>query len=372
MEPRGEGSTAAWLHGIAANVTGHWRRERYAERRATSRLAIRERGVTEDPSSDIIERADATRFRERFSRASKLLTNDQRQALAMRVLDDASYEDIASATGATTATARARVSRGLRTFALVAGVAVFVLLMAGVATAAVSAVADLLWDREQPVVVPTAQEVADWPTIPIVGAKTTQGALFSVKIGDVPLGGSRPGAGGRGRILHPSVGTYIVEIPMTSATRNVIPSVDLQIYDRSTRADLMLPDPETGARLGFADDPYDVTQGDGPGVFRMPIRVRSYGPVGDDGMQCLRGRYAEQVAGPMPAMTSRAAIHAALDECRMIPGVMPELDIEETKRMGDEDMLSFKRNAGVPVDVTSDMELAVNISILEIISLTTP
>jgi hypothetical protein len=35
-------------------------------------------------------------------------------------------------------------------------------------------------------------------------------------------------------------------------------------------------------------------------------------------------------------------------------------------------MLSVKRNAGVPVDVTSDMELAVNISILEIISLTTP
>lgn len=364
--PRGEGSLEAWLHGIAANVTGHWHRERTAQLSATRRLASRERGVTEDPASEIIDRTDAVRLRERFSRASEVLTGDQRQAVAMRVLDDATYEEIAAATGATTATARARVSRGLRTLALIVGVSALLLVATAAASAAISAIAELVWPREQPAQVPTAADVAAWDPLPIEGMITSTGAMFSATIRDMATGEVRPAAAGRGRILHPAVGTYLVEIPaLSSDVSDVIPSMDMQVYDHATSADLTLPDPVTGARLAVAPDAPEVVRRGSAAVVRLPIHVRRFGEVGAAGMRCMRARYKARHPNADDPMATRSALLGSVNDCRMVPGVMPEIDIGATKRFGDGSDVLDER-AGTPVDLPAGAELAVNVSITEL------
>ena len=83
---------AGWLYGIARHQLSGWYRRGAVERRAMRRLGIERRDL------------DA-------------LGGGAREAVRLRVVDERSYRDISAALGVSEQTARARVSRGLRTLA---------------------------------------------------------------------------------------------------------------------------------------------------------------------------------------------------------------------------------------------------------------
>jgi RNA polymerase sigma factor (sigma-70 family) len=104
---------AAWLFRIAANkLNAHFRRGA-SERRATERLASQLRPLTE-PELAVIGRLAEAGDEPELDFALDGLSEDQRRALALRVIDERSYHEVSQELGVSEPTARARVSRGLR------------------------------------------------------------------------------------------------------------------------------------------------------------------------------------------------------------------------------------------------------------------
>lgn len=104
------GSAGPWLAGIARNVLLASVRRGRLERGACKRLGVRDRidrpGAAEPvPGEGWIEGLDA---------AMAALSDDQREAIRLRVVEDMTYEDAAARLDATPQAVRARVSRGLR------------------------------------------------------------------------------------------------------------------------------------------------------------------------------------------------------------------------------------------------------------------
>ncbi len=104
---------AAWLFRIATNkLNAHYRRGA-SERRATQRLASQLRALTQPELAAIGRLADAAGGPD-LALAFDGLSEDQRRALALRVIDERSYHEVSEELGVSEPTARARVSRGLR------------------------------------------------------------------------------------------------------------------------------------------------------------------------------------------------------------------------------------------------------------------
>jgi RNA polymerase sigma factor (sigma-70 family) len=114
---RGEhaGSGAAWLMGIAHNLLRGWYRDRKVASTARERLGIPVRSYETLDEDAITMRLDAGPLRDDLLRALEALPDEQREAVALRVLHERSYDEVAVALGCTAATARQRVFRGLRT-----------------------------------------------------------------------------------------------------------------------------------------------------------------------------------------------------------------------------------------------------------------
>ena len=105
------GAPETWLLGIAAHKLADAQRRGHVERRAQRRLGLPAIEWTDDdlarvtplgaghPVADLLEQLPA----------------DQRAAVRARVVDERSYEDVASRLGVSEAAARKRVSRGLAT-----------------------------------------------------------------------------------------------------------------------------------------------------------------------------------------------------------------------------------------------------------------
>jgi RNA polymerase sigma factor (sigma-70 family) len=111
---RHAGSGAAWLMGIAHNLLRGWYRERRVADAARRRAGVPVRHY-EWPDDDAVDaRLTAGPLREDLLRALAALPGEQRDAVALRVLHERSYEEVALALGCTPATARQRVFRGLR------------------------------------------------------------------------------------------------------------------------------------------------------------------------------------------------------------------------------------------------------------------
>src|ERR1700677_4486635 len=111
---RGEGerSGVAWLYGIARNLLRqHYRRGRLesAARRRLGMAAI----VSYDDTDEIAYRLDARELGPAVREAFAELTPDQQAAIAYRVIDQLSYEELASRLDCSAITARSRVFRGL-------------------------------------------------------------------------------------------------------------------------------------------------------------------------------------------------------------------------------------------------------------------
>jgi RNA polymerase sigma-70 factor (ECF subfamily) len=107
----------AWLFTIARRqLSGYLRRGR-VERRALRRLGIRTPMVHHDDVAEIEQAAGLASVRKVLGNELAALSGSQREALRLRIVEELPYSDVARELGVSEATARARVSRGLRALA---------------------------------------------------------------------------------------------------------------------------------------------------------------------------------------------------------------------------------------------------------------
>lgn len=106
-----DGSLWPWLATTGRNLVRDWQRRGAVDARARRRLGLAFAG---DESGDALARVDGVRLRGKLLLALGRLPDDQRLAVAARIVDELDYAEIAAAGGASEPTVRQRVSRGLR------------------------------------------------------------------------------------------------------------------------------------------------------------------------------------------------------------------------------------------------------------------
>lgn len=116
---RGEGgdSAVAWLYGIARHQFHNWLRRARVERKALAQLGLEPPVLTDAELERIDELAGIATLRAEVSASLADLSPGLRSAVRLRVVEERSYPEIAAALGVSEQTARARVSRALRTLA---------------------------------------------------------------------------------------------------------------------------------------------------------------------------------------------------------------------------------------------------------------
>jgi RNA polymerase sigma-70 factor (ECF subfamily) len=112
---RHPGSGAAWLMGIARNLLRGWYRGNRVASAARERMGIPVRSYETLDEEAIDSRLSAGPLRADLLRALEALPGEQREAVALRVIHERSYDEVAVALECTPATARQRVFRGLQT-----------------------------------------------------------------------------------------------------------------------------------------------------------------------------------------------------------------------------------------------------------------
>jgi RNA polymerase sigma-70 factor (ECF subfamily) len=113
----GEREAAAWVWGIARNVLGEFFKRGRVERKALRRLGLEPPAMTSDEIERIEQLAGVEELRSAVATALAALAAEQREALRLRVVEELDYPVVARRLGVSEATARARVSRGLRRLA---------------------------------------------------------------------------------------------------------------------------------------------------------------------------------------------------------------------------------------------------------------
>jgi RNA polymerase sigma-70 factor (ECF subfamily) len=113
---QGLGATG-WLYGIARHQLSRYFRRGSVDSRARRRLGMPEREVTPEDYDRIEELVDFERVGRAIGQAFSVLSEDQREALTLRVVEGRPYREVAEALRCTEETARARVSRGLKRLA---------------------------------------------------------------------------------------------------------------------------------------------------------------------------------------------------------------------------------------------------------------
>ena len=108
-------AAAAWLFGIARHRLSDYFRRGHVERRALGRLGVERRPLTNVEYDRIEELAASEHLRRVVAGELAALPVDQREAVRLRVVEERPYEDLARSLGISEQTARARVSRALRT-----------------------------------------------------------------------------------------------------------------------------------------------------------------------------------------------------------------------------------------------------------------
>jgi RNA polymerase sigma factor (sigma-70 family) len=114
LRGRSEEEVRGWLFTVARRQVSRYLRRARVERRAVERLGVRVPLVYEDDLAAIEARAGLAALRAALGAELARLSEDQRVALQLRVVEDRSYPDVARVLGVSEQAARARVSRGLR------------------------------------------------------------------------------------------------------------------------------------------------------------------------------------------------------------------------------------------------------------------
>jgi len=108
------GEPGGWLFGIAKNKHRRYARRGAVETRGRQRMELFLPRLSDDALVEIEESIDLDAVRRRLEPAIEALPDTLRDAVRLRCLDVCDYDEIASQLGIRPATARKRVSRGLR------------------------------------------------------------------------------------------------------------------------------------------------------------------------------------------------------------------------------------------------------------------
>lgn len=111
FRPRGEGSSVAWLYGIAHNVLRASVRRGVVDEQARAALSLPPVQL-DNESSDVIERLGGA---EQIRAALGHLPESQREAVLAHVVREQGYAEMAAELRCSEAVVRKRVSRGLNT-----------------------------------------------------------------------------------------------------------------------------------------------------------------------------------------------------------------------------------------------------------------
>lgn len=114
---RTEDDRAAWLYAIARNQLAGYLRRGYAEQRTVRKLGIERPPVDDALLADVERRCGLDDVRSELSRALATLSDETRRAVALRVVDELPYTQVADRLSISEVAARARVSRGLQSLA---------------------------------------------------------------------------------------------------------------------------------------------------------------------------------------------------------------------------------------------------------------
>ncbi len=109
----GDGSAGAWLHGIARNLVRDGRRRGAIETRARRRLGL-PLGSELSAFGEAEDRVDASSDFAVLAPLVAELSDDQRNALELRVVEELDYAEIAERLEISPVTARTRVHRALK------------------------------------------------------------------------------------------------------------------------------------------------------------------------------------------------------------------------------------------------------------------
>jgi RNA polymerase sigma-70 factor (ECF subfamily) len=107
------GDPLPWLYGIARHRLGSLHRRGRVEERARRRLGMARLELDDAALEQVEAAASSELVRVEIREGLAALPDDQREAVALRVLLDHEYADVAAAAGVSEAVARKRVSRGL-------------------------------------------------------------------------------------------------------------------------------------------------------------------------------------------------------------------------------------------------------------------
>ena len=107
-----------WLFTIARRQLGHYWRHGRVERRALEKLGLSVPALAEDEVAQIERAAELEETRSLLGTELRRLSEEQRRAIQLRIIEELPYPEVARVLGTTEPTARARVSRGLRALAV--------------------------------------------------------------------------------------------------------------------------------------------------------------------------------------------------------------------------------------------------------------
>ena len=103
-----------WLYGIARHQLGRYFRHGSVDSRARRKLGLPEREISADDYERIEELIDFEQVGRAIAEAFSLLSDEQREAMTLRVVEGRPYSEVADLLKCSEETARARVSRGLK------------------------------------------------------------------------------------------------------------------------------------------------------------------------------------------------------------------------------------------------------------------
>ncbi|MCW2984867.1 MAG: polymerase sigma factor [Conexibacter sp.] len=109
-----EPEARAWLLTIARRQIAGFLRKGMLDRRLVERVGIAVPVLAPDEIAEVERRAGLPQLRATLGAELAKLSGEQREALRLRVVEERPYDEVARSLGVTEATARARVSRGLR------------------------------------------------------------------------------------------------------------------------------------------------------------------------------------------------------------------------------------------------------------------
>jgi RNA polymerase sigma factor (sigma-70 family) len=112
-----EAEAAAWLYTIAKRQLGLYYRRGRAEQKAMHKLGLERPAATPELIEEIEARAGLETVRRELGEALATLSENVREAIRLRVVDELPYAEVARSLHISEQAARARVSRGLAALA---------------------------------------------------------------------------------------------------------------------------------------------------------------------------------------------------------------------------------------------------------------